>query len=115
MIRYMVCGPDEIYSVAQGTELLVVLLTIYIQGAEQVLPYNETGPRISRRAHRGDRERSLGLEPDSSRWRRRPVHKRLGTSYVRFSTRAAGGVAGDKTLTHDLPTADCKTVTLTLD
>ena len=36
--RYMVCGPDEIYSVAQGTELLVVLLTIYIQGAEQVLP-----------------------------------------------------------------------------
>jgi hypothetical protein len=34
----MVCGPDEIYSVAQGTELLVVLLAIYLQGTEQVLP-----------------------------------------------------------------------------
>ena len=111
----MVCGPDEIYSVAQGTELLVVLLTIYIQGAEQVLPYNETGPRISRRADRGDRERSLGLEPDSSRWRRRPVHKRLGAPYMRFSARAAVGVPGDETLTHGLPTAGCKIATLTLD
>jgi hypothetical protein len=27
---------------------------------------------------------------------------------MRFSTRAAGGVAGDKTLTHDLPAAGCK-------
>jgi len=136
--------------VAQGTELIVVLLVIYIHGTEQLLPptmirymvwswrdsrphgvatvasdpslglesttagnflghvpslmaYNETGPRISRRADRGDRERSFD-------WDRRPVHKRLGASHMRFPAEAARGVAGDETLTHDLPTADCKTL-----
>ena len=46
-------------------------------------------------------------ESDPS-WNRRPVRKRLGAPYIRFSARAAEGVAGDETLTHGLPTADCK-------
>jgi len=64
------------------------------------MAYNETGSEDQRwRCDRGDRERSLGLEQDSSRWSRKPVHKRLGASYMLFSARAAEGVAGDKTLT----------------
>jgi hypothetical protein len=31
-------APGEIYLVVQDTELLVVLLAIYLQGTEQVLP-----------------------------------------------------------------------------
>jgi hypothetical protein len=41
----------------------------------------------------GDRERSLD-------WDQRLATERPGASYMRFSARAAGVVAGDETLTH---------------
>jgi hypothetical protein len=55
------------------------------------MAYNETVGGSAGRADRGDRERSLD-------WDQRPATERLGASYgasyMRFSARAARGVAG---------------------